>query len=152
MITDEHLQGDLEFPEWIFIEIQGGLVPYACRREDCFYKDNQCMVVFLKGLTNKDLTSELIDCAVFFPDQNMETQSDSGFDFPGLIGFTVSMKAYSEEGEVVDWMDIPDNPLLVIQWREKEILLPARDQFVISVDYDNKQILVEPPDGLMEIE
>ncbi|MEM9897491.1 MAG: ribosome maturation factor RimM, partial [Bacteroidota bacterium] len=53
-------------------------------------------------------------------------------------------------GQVKEYIDLPSNPLLIVQ-SDKEILIPFRDEFIVSVDKTGKRIEARLPTGLLEI-
>ncbi len=55
-------------------------------------------------------------------------------------------------GEIVDVMELPANDVWVMRTESAEIPLPVIDDVIKSVDIDNKEIMIELMDGLMDLE
>ncbi len=68
-----------------------------------------------------------------------------------LEGYSVSDLNYGFAGIVTQISYIPENPLLVLNKEGKEYLIPAHDDFIVSIDDKNKIILIHMPDGFFEI-
>ena len=149
--TEQVFSDEPEWPQWIFIEIEGGLVPYPCQQEDCFQKDDHSLVLFIKGSQKSELVTGLIDHSVYFPRKIIGSYNENQWNPSGLIGFQTQLKDYSELGEIIDWIDIPGNPLLVVKWKDQELLVPAHDDIIKSIDYDNKSLIILPPEGLISL-
>tara|TARA_B100001123_G_scaffold154518_1_gene179030 strand:+ start:344 stop:847 length:504 start_codon:yes stop_codon:yes gene_type:complete len=66
-----------------------------------------------------------------------------------LIGFDVVTDTDDSVGELKDVMWLPANDVYVVFNGEKEILIPIVNEFVLSVDYDKKEILIANIDGLI---
>ena len=66
-----------------------------------------------------------------------------------LIGFDVVTDRGDFVGELKDVMWLPANDVYVVFNGEKEILIPFVNEFVLSVDYDKKEILIANIDGLI---
>ena len=66
-----------------------------------------------------------------------------------LIGFDVITDTDDSVGELKDVMWLPANDVYVVFNGEKEILIPIVNEFVLSVDYDKKEILIANIDGLI---
>ena len=66
-----------------------------------------------------------------------------------LIGFDVVTDTGDSVGELKDVMWLPANDVYVVFNGEKELLIPIVNEFVLSVDYDKKEILIANIDGLI---
>ncbi len=66
-----------------------------------------------------------------------------------LIGFDVVTDTDDSVGELKDVMWLPANDVYVVFNGEKELLIPIVSEVVLSVDYDNKEILIANIDGLI---
>ena len=66
-----------------------------------------------------------------------------------LIGFDVVTDTDDSLGELKDVMWLPANDVYVVFNGEKEILIPIVNEFVLSVDYDKKEIQIANIDGLI---
>jgi 16S rRNA processing protein RimM len=60
-------------------------------------------------------------------------------------------KKHGHIGEVETVLDFPQQAILQIKKGEHEILIPVKDQFVLSVDRTSKTIQVNAPEGLIEL-
>ena len=66
-----------------------------------------------------------------------------------LIGFDVVTDTGDSVGELKDVMWLPANDVYVVFNGGKELLIPIVNEFVLSVDYDKKEILIANIDGLI---
>ena len=66
-----------------------------------------------------------------------------------LIGFDVVTDTGDSLGELKDVMWLPANDVYVVFNGEKELLIPIVNEIVLSVDYDEKEILIANIDGLI---
>lgn len=48
--------------------------------------------------------------------------------------------------------DIPGNSLLIVRKQKKEILIPFVDSLVLEVNLEKKEIKIDPPAGLLEMD
>lgn len=77
-----------------------------------------------------------------------EDNSDDEFTFEDLIGFEA--KIGRTKGKVVDFYDNEFNPLLEIDIKGKNHLIPAIEEFISFIDFDKQIIKFVLPDGLIE--
>lgn len=49
-------------------------------------------------------------------------------------------------------MNIPENDLLVVEHEGREILIPFTSEICVHVDLDKREIVIDPPEGLLELD
>ncbi len=54
-------------------------------------------------------------------------------------------------GSVKDILFIKENDLLVVEKGEKKMLIPFTESICIGVDLGKKEIVIDPPDGLLDL-
>lgn len=86
-------------------------------------------------------------------------QQDDEFYIEDLVGFACVVVEVSEEGVrqwqgvVTDFYDNPANPLLGVRidGRESEVLVPAADEFLARIDFENRNLTLLVPQGLTDL-
>jgi 16S rRNA processing protein RimM len=73
---------------------------------------------------------------------------DDEFTFEDLIGFTV--KVGRRKGTIVDFYDNDINPLFEIEIGGKEHLVPAVEEFIAAIDFEQGIIKLVLPEGLID--
>jgi len=68
-----------------------------------------------------------------------------------LVGYTVITQDQKEVGVIEEFMDINLNPMFRIGEEEDEILIPASPNFIIEVNENSKVIIIEIPEGLIDL-
>ena len=68
-----------------------------------------------------------------------------------MPGYSVIDKTYGAIGIIEKILDFPQQAIFQIKYGEHEILIPARDEFIIGVDRLKKQIELDAPQGLIDI-
>lgn len=54
-------------------------------------------------------------------------------------------------GLVKDILVIRENDLLVVEKGEREVFIPFTDSICVSVNLGKKEIVIDPPDGLLDL-
>ncbi len=86
-------------------------------------------------------------------------QQDDEFCIEDLVGFGCVVAEASEkgvkqwQGHVADFYDNPANPLfgIRIEGREGEVLVPAADEFLARIDFENRNLTLLVPQGLIDL-
>ena len=90
-------------------------------------------------------------CWVVIPaDQAAELPEGTYFNHD-LVGCAVSSTDGTLIGTVREVLDIADNSQLVVRGGGREYLIPAVKDICVEVSIPNKRIIIDPPQGLMEL-
>ncbi|MCX6223333.1 MAG: hypothetical protein NTV01_01030 [Bacteroidia bacterium] len=141
----------LDFPEWLFIRIDGGLVPFRVTEESVFQKDTNHLVVGLDQVNEPKKATTLVGLTC-----NLEGTWSDWFEATceetdSLTGFEVLDEISGKNGKVIGFEDIPGNPLLEIEIDGKRSLLPLQPEFVISTDLLKRKLILRIPEGLLDL-
>jgi 16S rRNA processing protein RimM len=139
------------FPEWMFIRIDGGLVPFQVTEESVFQKDTYHVVVGLDTVDEQKKAAILVGLACNLKGSWTDWFEASREETESLVGFEVIDEISGKTGKVVGFEDIPGNPLLEIEINGKKSLLPLQSEFVLSTDQKKRMLILKIPDGLLEL-
>ncbi len=111
---------------------------------------NNLPVVFFEGVEDRTAAEGLIKAILLVEQQTdqLPGEPDAWYDHQ-LVGLRV-IRDGQEIGQVTRVDHLPAQDLLIIQTKEKEVLLPFVKAFVPKVDVENSSILITPPGGLFE--
>lgn len=110
-------------------------------------------VIKLKGVDSREKAADLTGFSIEIPIEEARTLPDGQYYRFDLIGCRVSGQNGENFGEIVDIEEYPASDILKIRSEVYgEILLPAIDIFIISVDTEKKEIIIDPPQGLFDSE
>ena len=73
------------------------------------------------------------------------------FYFHEIIGFNVVDEEKGNIGKIREIYDNMTQPIMAIDFGEKEILIPLIDEVIKQVDRQNKTIHIKAPQGLIDI-
>ena len=54
-----------------------------------------------------------------------------------------------EVGEITDFVDIPNNPCIEVETENGAVMIPLHEDFILSVDPENLEIIMQIPAGLL---
>ncbi len=140
---------NLKETEPIFIKIDGIFVPFFFSYTPKTFKKASA-IVKLDNLDSDTEVKELINCEVLLPSEKIKQNNDSENIFETLEGYNVFDKD-DFIGVAGEFMNIPSNPILTVFNKSNEILIPINDEFLVEIDSDNKKIIFNLPEGLIDI-
>lgn len=145
--TDEpELYADLNT---VFVSLGGNLLPFFIEKS-LLQKGNQLRVKFEDVSTEHDADA-ILKAEVFLPLELLPELTGNKFYYHEIIGFTVEDIHYGKVGILEGINDSTAQALFEIKNGVKEILIPMIDDFIKKVDRKNKNIVIEAPDGLIEM-
>lgn len=137
--------------EPLFVMIDGLPVPFFIESFDI--KSEETAFVKFDDINSIDKASRLVKCEVYIEEpsclkQCKESDSLKNLD---LEGFYVKDKSFGPAGEVKDVIDMHGHTVMVLNYWGKEIMVPLHDDFIVSVDEDEKVVVIDTPDGLFDV-
>ena len=135
--------------EAVFIDLRGNLVPF-------FIESSQLHKSDLLRLNFEDVNSEadadaLIKSELYLPLDLLPKLDGDKFYFHEVIGFTIKDKNFGVVGILKGINDSTAQSLFEIDRDGIEILIPMNDEFIDKVDRKNKTIVVDTPEGLIDL-
>jgi 16S rRNA processing protein RimM len=143
----EVLPEDIDQQEPVFIEFDGLPVPFFF---DSFSrKGRDKAIVHLTDVLSLDDAEELVGRTVFAEEDSIagwdEDDGPSLDDFVGMVVFNRDARV----GEITDYEDIPGNPCLYVDTENGQAMIPLHEDFILSVDPEAGEIVMDLPDGLV---
>ncbi|XOD67519.1 MAG: ribosome maturation factor RimM [Flavobacteriales bacterium Tduv] len=130
----------------VFVESEGMLVPFFLRSCQAFPKD-RLLVEFDSSTNEEDFTGR----ALYLPLTSLPPLSGNRFYYHEVIGFQVEDLHRGPIGIIKIINDTAPQALFEIDFKGKKILIPVTDAFIKEVNRDKRSILVETPEGLIDL-
>jgi 16S rRNA processing protein RimM len=67
------------------------------------------------------------------------------------VGYTLLDQTLGEIGQIKELLDMPQQEISVVAYQGREVLVPLNAQFVVNVDDAARQVLVNMPEGLLDL-
>lgn len=133
----------------IFIDLRGNLVPFFIENAQ-LHKSDLLRIKFEDVDTEADADA-LLKSDLYLPLELLPKLDGNKFYFHEVIGFTIHDKTYGEVGIIKGINDHTAQALFEIDRNGIEILIPMNDEFIEKVDRINKVIMVNTPEGLIDL-
>ena len=135
--------------ESVFVEINKNLVPYFI--ENSSIHKNDFLRVQFEDVKNEDEADYLLGSEVYLPLDLLPKLEGNKFYYHEVIGFEIEDKTLGVFGKIVSINDTAAQPLFEVLNGNIEMLIPMIDQFLVKIDRDNKIVLMDLPDGLIQL-
>jgi 16S rRNA processing protein RimM len=145
--TDEpELYEDMES---VFVEFNKNLVPFFIENSN-LHKGDFLRVKFEDIDTEAD-ADEIMGCEIHLPLSMLPKLEGNKFYFHEVIGFEIEDQRLGVFGKIVSINDTSAQPLFEVVNGNVEILVPMIDQFLVKIDRENKKVVMNLPEGLVEM-
>ncbi|MCQ2135829.1 MAG: hypothetical protein MJY67_02820 [Bacteroidales bacterium] len=143
--------------EPVFIYFDGLPVPFFI--ESLTKRGATKALVHLTDIKSSEDALEIAGAAVYMREDAFEEEYDED-DFSFLVGWDLldshglkGEKAFSKAtplGKVSDFIDIPANPCLEIEYKNGPVLIPLHEDLIAGIDSQSRCIYMHVPEGLLE--
>jgi 16S rRNA processing protein RimM len=135
--------------ESIFVEFNNNLVPFFIQSSS-LHKNDFLRVQF-EDVDNEKEADKILGCSIYLPLSMLPKLSGNKFYFHEVIGFEIEDKRLGVFGKIVSINDTSAQPLFEVLNGNVEILVPMIDQFLVKIDRENKKVIMDLPEGLVEM-
>ena len=134
--------------ESVFIEIEGIPVPFFI--SSIRPKGEDKALIKLEDIDDVICAEEFVGLKMLLPSDQIET--DDELLMSDLIGYSIVSTEKQLIGKIVDYQEYQSNSVFTVNHQSgKEIILPAVNDLIIEVDTESKTVLMEIPDGLIDL-
>ncbi|MFI3280337.1 MAG: ribosome maturation factor RimM [Rikenellaceae bacterium] len=140
---------DFSLSDPIFIKVDSLSVPLYF--EEFERRGRTSAVVKFADIDTERRIMEFMGSDLLLPESE-EEEIDDEFFMEDLVGFTVEI--IDEEplaGTLTDYIHSEANPLFEVTIGGKQILIPAAEEFIHSIDFDSQKINFIVPEGLLDL-
>lgn len=150
LILDHKLgkKSNLKGLEALFVEMKGGeMLPYFL--EEATGKNATQTFIKLEGVNTREAAQQLVSRAIWLPEDQFKKFAAKSAPISWL-GYHIIDRG-QPLGEVLEVIEQAHQLLCRITWKGKDALIPVHEDFLQKIDNRKKQIILELPEGLLEI-
>lgn len=133
---------------YLVCDIDGIFVPFFIK--EYRFKGADTALVTLEDITSDIQAKRFRGIDVYFPRKYFDESEDAELTLDYFIGFTVIDENSGDIGVITDIDDSTVNTLFLLKSKTgDEIIIPASEDFIISIDVDNRTLYLNLPQGLV---
>ncbi len=135
--------------ESVFVEFNKNLVPFFI--ENSSLHKNDFLRVQFEDVNSEEEADRLLGCEIYLPLNMLPKLEGNKFYFHEVIGFEIEDKRLGVFGVIQSINDTTAQPLFEVLNGEVEMLIPMIDHFLVEIDRQNKKVVMDLPEGLVEM-
>ena len=133
----------IENLDTIFIDIDGAFVPFQVKKSKSHKKN--IFRVLLEGISSESEAKDFIKKSVYI--NKLENQDN-------INNIVDNFNVYNNNeylGIVISTINKTGQTIIEVKMKEKIVLIPFVDEFIVEINYDLNKIDMILPDGLLDI-
>jgi 16S rRNA processing protein RimM len=139
---------DLSLVKSVFVETKNNLVPYfiaavSDRGDKAFVK--------FEDVNTLEQAEVLKGCSMYLQKEARPKLKRGEFYDDEVISFSVENETGEPLGSIKEVIHSGANRLLALIYLGKEVLIPVNGPFIVSINKTKKKIIVQLPEGFLEI-
>ena len=139
---------ELDF-DVLFADMNGKMVPFFVASHKLY--PNSTGLFYFDDVDHIDKAQALVKKKIYLPLTKMPERGEDDFTYEDLEGFLVTDETHGELGKIIAIHEYPQQFVATLLYKEKEILFPLNEDMIVEIDEDEKTILVDLPEGLLDI-
>ncbi len=136
----------------LFVEIEGQKLPYFIEE----IQEGRDLLIFFDDVKDKQAAEKLVNRPIWLRAEDVlpevdRTLPEDALEFSFAEGFEIWDEEMGLIGKIEGVEAYPEQELALVNYLEKEVLIPLNNQLVLEVDQENKRIIMNLPDGLLDL-
>ena len=111
---------------------------------------NQILLLGFEGVNDRNQIEALRD-QLISSQVDLSALAPGEYHYQQLIGCQVYLQNNDLVGQVSEVVKLPGQDLLSVDKNGSQVLIPMVKQIIISIDVLTKKIVVNPPEGLLDV-
>ncbi len=135
--------------ESMFVEINGHLVPFFIEKSS-IHREKFLRTQF-EDMDSEEAADTIVGRDVYLPLTMLPKLEGNKFYYHEVVGFDAIDQRLGNFGTISRISDNGVQALFEVQKEDAVILIPLIDEFIIEVNRENKSILFNTPEGLIDL-
>ncbi|MGI4020112.1 MAG: ribosome maturation factor RimM [Janthinobacterium lividum] len=133
----------------LFIELCGKLVPYFVT----LFKLPMKNVAYLQleDVNTIEKAALLVKKDIYLPNKIKPKKKKSEFGLKDLIQFIAVDVNEGELGEIIEIHEFPQQLIATVSYKNQDVLFPLNESIIKSIDVVKGIVLVDLPEGLLDV-
>jgi 16S rRNA processing protein RimM len=140
-----------EFGQLKKVYLRNGDRPMRPVKVEGIRRHQDWILMKLHGVGNREQARELTGTEVLIERDFLPELSEDEYYWTDLIGLDVFDPEDKKLGPVVNMLATGADDLLVLKINDREVFIPFRSEMVLEVDLECGKIVVDPPQGLLDL-
>lgn len=149
-VDDAYLE-DVVRAGFLFLEFNGNKVPLEIES----IREVQDLLVKFAGVNDPSAAAQWGSLQVFLPldeiTDGVSSVEEATTEYHAIVGYSVIDEQLGEIGQISEVREFPQQEMAVVYYQEREVLIPLNAVFILRIDNDQRIVVMDLPEGILEI-
>jgi 16S rRNA processing protein RimM len=136
----------------IFLDLKGQKLPFFVEQ----IRGGSALIVALEDINSREDADKISKKELFIRQQDLipDVQRQlpvQGLKYGAYEGFTIQDTQIGKIGVIQEIVELPQQEMAVVQYQEKEILIPLNQTWIIEIIEKEQLIIMDLPEGLLDL-
>jgi len=132
----------------VFVQQGNEMVPFFI--EDLQIRENLNLMT-LEGITTIDAAKDLVGSKLFLPVAMLPKLKDDQYYYHEIVDYQVKDQHLGSLGTIKEVYSTGAQDVIIMLYQGVEVLIPLTEEIVPKVDKQNKVVITQLPDGLLDV-
>lgn len=142
-------ENSIENTNRLFVELEGLLVPFFIVENGFRFKTDNTAILTFDGVESEKYAKRMVGSSVYLFKNEIVVIPDELFDSE-LVNYLLIDEKLGEIGNIEQVDNYSGNIVFTLVFNGKELLVPFNEDFLLSLDKQNKIIKLRIPEGLLD--
>lgn len=140
---------DFANAEVLFLEHKGRMLPYFVER----IRMSKPPILALEDVTSKEQAQILRNTPIFMRNEAIQLADfeEDQSPYAKYKGFSIIDETLGEIGKIDDILVLPQHEVALVSYKEKEVLIPMNEAYILETKEAEQQLVVSLPEGLLDL-
>ncbi len=147
---EPHYEYSVEEANRFFVELDGLLVPFFLEKDGFRFKTTNTAILNFEDVGSEEYAKRLVGMSVYIYQTEILDNHQQETIQSRFLDYMLSDEQLGELGRIEQIDDFAGNIVLTVNYRGNELLIPFNEDFLIELNDEQKTILMQLPEGLVE--
>ncbi|NJK84168.1 MAG: 16S rRNA processing protein RimM [Saprospiraceae bacterium] len=147
--VEEAYWEDFNNTKAVFINTLGQKLPYFVKQ---IQDANNATILKLEDVNTKEMALTLSSMPMFMREEDITVEvEDFALAYAFLANYTIIDKTLGEIGKVEEIIELPQQEMAVVSYKNKEVLIPLNQYLIVEINEQAARLIMDLPAGLLEL-
>ena len=148
LFNENSISLNFDKTEYLFIEKEGILIPFFLNQISSYKSDN--FLLEFEDINSENEAKKLLKCKVYTSNNLIYQNTEASID-KQILGFKIIDKEFGELGNIQTIDNQSSQALIFVKNNSKEFCFPLNNQFIDSIEIEQKVVYTKIPKEIIDL-
>ncbi len=134
----------------LFVRQGGDVVPFFFTS---FKEQGAHLLVVFEDFDNPNMAHKVAQKDIFVRKQDIPSEflEEEASEMEAILGFRIIDENLGLIGSVIDFDEKPYQTVILVEYQDREVMIPWVDAYIVGVDSDKQVIKMDLPEGILDL-